>query len=167
MDFLENFKASFLSNTWQNCLWANRRRPLKGVLEKKDKICKTNPWYAVMHQFRKCLLWSLSKRITNFFLSQFYLSFCFLFFFVNFKTVSIARPLIYYFIRHCNQLQYSDSPNSTYNWHVPDKGIIGIIEEISFFFFDEEDPVRRQKTISRNDTNIEKQGARIVKRKRL
>ena len=50
---------------------------------------------------------------------------------------------------------------------MPDKGIIGIIEEISFFFFDEEDPVRRQKTISRNDTNIEKQGARIVKRKRL
>ena len=142
-----------------------------------------------------------TKKDHNFFsFSGFF--FLFFFFFVNFKAFSIARPLIYYFIRHCNQLQYSDSPNSTYNWHVPnnwtgstitaitfsnfitkrglpgssydrekedhnplDHFLMGIIEEISFFFFDKEDAVRHQKTISRNDTNIEKQGERIRREK--
>ena len=42
-----------------------------------------------------------------------------------------------------------------------------IIEEISFFFFDREDSARSQKTMCRNDAEVEKQGAQMAKKKRL
>ena len=44
---------------------------------------------------------------------------------------------------------------------------MGIIEKTSFLSFDVEDPARHQKTMSRNDVNIEKQRAWIAKKKRL
>ena len=87
------------------------------------------------------------------------------------KPFSITRLVIYYFLHYYHHLHFSDSPNSTYNWHDPRKWIgsaiiaitfpyflmdkekynrldyfrLGIIEEIRFFFLDVEDPARNQK----------------------
>ena len=93
--------------------------------------------------------------------SQFVLSFIlYLNIFVSFKT-----------IRYYHQLHSSDSPDSTYHWHMPRKWMgsaittitfpyfltdkerynlldcfrMRIIEELRFFFFDKEDPALNQK----------------------
>ena len=99
-------------------------------------------------------------------------------FYLIFKTVlQVLKPfgtirlVIYYFIQCYHQLHSSDSPNSTYHWHVPRKWMgsaitaitfpyfltdkerynlldcfrMRIIEESRFFFFDVEDPALNQK----------------------
>ena len=42
---------------------------------------------------------------------------------------------------------------------------MGIIEEISFFFFDVEDPARSQRTICKNDAKLKKKDAWTAKKK--
>ena len=106
------------------------------------------------------------------------------------KPFATTRFVIYYFIHCYHQLHSSDSPNNTYHWNVPRKCMgsaftainfpyflngkerynpvdyfrMGIMEEIRFFFFDVQDPVRNQK-LCQMMRNIEKQGVWIAKKK--
>ena len=126
--------------------------------------------------------------------SQFVLGFIvYLNSFVSFKTIRYYLWLVIYYFIHCHhQLHSSDSPNSTYHWHVPRKWMgsaitaitfryfltdkerynlldcfrIRIIEESRFSFFDVEDPALNQKLCEMMQ-NIEKHGVWIAKKKRL
>ena len=104
--------------------------------------------------------------------SQFFLSFIlYLNIFVSVKTIRYYKTCNLLFIHCYHQLHSSDSPNSTYHWHVPRKWMgsaitaitfpyfltdkerynlldcfrMRIIEESRFFFFDVEDPALNQK----------------------
>ena len=92
--------------------------------------------------------------------------------FVNFKTIQYYKTCNLFFVDCYHQLHSSDSPNSTYHWHVPNKWMgsnitaitfryfltdkerynpldyfrMAIIEELRFFFFWRvEDPAGNQK----------------------
>ena len=104
--------------------------------------------------------------------SQFFLSFIlYLNIFVSVKTIRYYKTCNLLFIHCYHQLHSSDSPNSTYHWHVPRKWMgsaitaitfpyfltdkerynlldcfrMRIIEELRFFFYDLEDPALNQK----------------------
>ena len=77
---------------------------------------------------------------------------------------------------HCNYFfvffHERSFPGSSYDKEKEDHNPLhcfrmGIIEEISFFFFDVEDPARSQRTICKNDAKTEKKRCVDCKQKRL
>ena len=51
------------------------------------------------------------------------------------KPFATTRLVTYYFIQCYHQLHSSDSPNSTYHWHVPRKWMGSAITAITFPYF--------------------------------
>ena len=81
---------------------------------------------------------ALSQHLLCLFLkrSQFFLSFIlYLNIFVSVKTIATTRLVIYYFIHCYHQLHSSDSPNSTYHWHVPRKWMGALLLQLLFHIF--------------------------------